>query len=48
MLHKEARYTRDMTDRQWGILRPLLALEQRGPGRPLELDLGRVVNAIFT
>ena len=47
MLHREARYASDMTDRQWEIIRPLLGLERKGPGRPPELDLRHVVNAIF-
>ena len=40
-------YTSDLTDLQWERLRPLLKLERTGPGRPLELDMRQVVNAIF-
>ncbi len=47
MLHREERYTSDMTGQQWEIIRPLLAPEREGPGRPPELDLRQVVNAIF-
>ena len=47
MLHKEQSYTSDMTDRQWEIIRPLLLQEREGPGRPPELDLRRVADAIF-
>ena len=47
MSHKEATYTSDLTDAQWERLQPLLPLERSGAGRPLELDLRRVVNAIF-
>ena len=47
MLHREERYTSDMTDQQWEIIWPLLAPEREGPGRPPELDLRQVVNAIF-
>lgn len=36
-----------MTDQQWKIIEPLLPLEDKGPGRPLELDMREVVNAIF-
>lgn len=41
------RYTSDMTDAQWQLIQPLLPLEQSGPGRPIELDMRRVVEAIF-
>jgi putative transposase len=41
------RYTSDMTDNQWQLIRPLLPLKNDGPGRPLELDMRRVVDAIF-
>jgi len=44
---KAHRYTSDMTDKQWEIIRPLLPLEFKGPGRPIELDMRQVVNAIF-
>jgi putative transposase len=40
-------YTSDMTDQQWQLIRPLLPLKNDGPGRPLELDMRRVVDAIF-
>lgn len=40
-------YTSDLTDPQWERLRPLLNLARRGPGRPIELDMRQVVNAIF-
>jgi putative transposase len=36
-----------MSDRQWQIIKPLLPLEHGGPGRPIELDMRQVVNAIF-
>lgn len=39
-------YTSDLTDCEWAILQPLL-LRHTGPGRPMELDLREVVNAIF-
>ncbi len=47
MSHKERRYTSDLTDAQWECLKPLLPLNRSGPGRPLELDLRRVVDAIM-
>ena len=47
MLHRERTYTSDMSDQQWSIIRPLLPMDTDGPGRPPELDLRQVVNAIF-
>ena len=48
MSHKSEKYTSDMTDEQWARLQPLLPLEQKGAaGRPLELDMRVVVDAIF-
>ena len=47
MSHRERTYTSDMSDQQWEIIRPLLSPETGGPGRPPELDLRQVVNAIF-
>ena len=36
-----------MNDEQWNIIEPLLPLEHDGPGRPIELNMRQVVNAIF-
>lgn len=47
MSHKERQHKSDMTDKQWQLIQPLLPLEHDGPGRPLELDMRQVVNAIF-
>ena len=47
MYHRESIYTSDMSDKQWAIIEPLLPQVHAGPGRPLELDLRQVVNAIF-
>ena len=47
MSHTKRRYTSDVTDEQWEVLKPWLPLEQVGPGRPRELDMRQVVNAIF-
>ena len=47
MPRKKRLYTSDLTDEQWDVLKPLLPLEHEGPGRPLELDMRQVVNAIF-
>ncbi len=40
-------YASDMSDKEWELIQPLLPLERKGPGRPLELDMRQVVNAIF-
>lgn len=47
MSHMRAQYASDMSDEQWKLIRRLLPLESDGPGRPLELDMREVVNAIF-
>ena len=36
-----------MSNKQWQIIKPLLPLEHGGSGRPIELDMRQVVNAIF-
>jgi putative transposase len=36
-----------MSSKQWQIIKPLLPLEHGGSGRPIELDMRQVVNAIF-
>ena len=41
------RYTRDLTDEQWDLIRQFLPTEQDGPGRPMELQPREVVNAIL-
>jgi putative transposase len=45
--HEKKLYASDLTDAQWKILQPLLYPKRKGPGRPVELDLRQVVNAIF-
>ena len=47
MLHKKRAYSSDLTLKQWRQLRPLLGLARKGPGRPIELDMHHVLNAIF-
>lgn len=47
MSQNSQQYTSDMNDKQWAVIHPLLPMEQEGPGRPLELDMRRVVDAIF-
>jgi len=42
-------YPSDLTDQQWALIEPLLPRikRRRGPGRPREVDLREVVNALF-
>lgn len=47
MLNFRFQCTSDMTDKQWEIIKLLLPLKYAGPGRPMELDMRQVVNAIF-
>lgn len=47
MSQKKQLYTSDMSDKEWQIIKPWLPLENEGPGRPIELDMRQVVNAIF-
>lgn len=51
MSHEELtpskRYTSDVSDDEWAWIALLLPLGRQGPGRPLELDLRCVINAIF-
>jgi putative transposase len=41
------RYTSDLTDAQWNLIRQYPPTEQDGPGRPMELELREIVNAIL-
>jgi putative transposase len=47
LCHKKRLYTSDVSDKEWEIIRPLLPLKKKGRGRPIELDMRQVVNAIF-
>lgn len=47
MSHKQRDYASDLTDKQWELIRALLPLERKGPGRPLELDMREVINSII-
>jgi putative transposase len=44
--HNPVQYTSDLSDQEWELLRKFLPAPRQGPGRPLELDLRAVVNAI--
>jgi putative transposase len=43
--HKKCGYKSDLSDKQWAMIEPLL--KRSGPGRPMKLDLRRVVNGIL-
>lgn len=45
MLQKAGSYASDMTDEQWALIEPLIPMYEWG--RPRELEMRRVVNAIF-
>ena len=45
--HKQQRYTSDLSDVQWEKVGVLLPIEGAGPGRPIELDMREVLNAIL-
>ena len=45
MLHRKRRYTSELKEKQWKRLERMLPKSMRG--RPLELDLRRVINAIL-
>lgn len=47
MYHKKKRYTSDLADEAWKIIKPLFVLERKGRGRPIELDMREVLNAIL-
>lgn len=47
MSQKPAEYASDLTDGEWEILKPLLPIKKKGAGRPIELDMRQVVNAIL-
>jgi len=45
--HKKKRYASDLTNRQWGVLRHYLPDRSGQVGRPVELNMRAVLNAIF-
>lgn len=46
MSHKQGRYTSEISDGQWQRLQGLLP-KRKGAGRPIEIELRAVMNAIF-
>ena len=47
MSHKRAKYASDLSESQWDYIKPLIPLEHEGAGRPIELDMREVVNAML-
>lgn len=47
MSHTQGGYASDLAEEQWKVVEPLLLCERKGAGRPQELSLLAVVNAIF-
>lgn len=47
MSHGKRSYASDLSEQEWKLIEPLLPVKQEGPGRPLELEMRQVVNAIF-
>jgi putative transposase len=47
LCHEIEPYTSDLTNEQWQILQSHLPVKHRRPGRPMELDLRQIVNAIL-
>ena len=45
MLHMTSGYASDLSDEQWAVIEPLIPVYEWG--RPRELDMRRVINAIF-
>lgn len=47
MLHKRQRYTSDLSDAQWEMLRSYLPLRPTGRGRPIKIDMREAINAML-
>lgn len=47
MSHKSEGYASDLSDAQWALVRPFLAMEHWGAGRPVEIDRRSAVNGLF-
>jgi putative transposase len=45
--HKKRRYTSDLTGNQWVFLKQVLPNKSSGRGRPVEIEMWEVFNAIF-
>lgn len=45
MSHRKSRYTSDLSDEQWQIIKQLLPTEKRG--RPIEINLREAINAML-
>lgn len=47
MLHGNRGYASDLTQQEWEVVKPFLCCERKGAGRPMELEMRQVMNAIF-
>lgn len=47
MSHKNRRYTSELSDAAWEIIKELLPLEHEGAGRPIRIDMRQAVNAML-
>lgn len=47
MCHRKRRYTSELSDEAWALLRELLPLKQAGAGRPIRIDMRQAVNAML-
>ena len=47
MCHRNKRYTSDMSEQEWEMIRPMLPIEKAGPGRPIEIDMREAVNGML-
>jgi len=45
--HRRKRYTSDMNEKEWETIRPMLPIENTGPGRPIEIDMREAVNGML-
>ena len=47
MSHEIRGFASDLTQKEWGVIKPLLCCERKGAGRPMKLAMRQVMNAIF-
>ncbi len=47
MSHGFHRFSSDLTQKEWEVIKPLLFCERKGAGRPMKLAMRQVINAIF-
>ena len=44
---ERTKYSSDLTDRQWEIIKPLLMLPESRAGRPPKYELREIINAVL-